>query len=222
MPEQPHTGISALKKRFRHADLLILRAVRKQRARAAMSQKGDVWGKFITDADVEELLVQHGEFGPIGFTDDLDVLIAQSRHALISHRTDALGLMAEVYGLHAIDLQLFLLALISELSSGYSRVFAYINDSVYQSYLSVDTAARLLTDHGESRLAVLQRLVYSKPLLHNELIDIVQVTYEYRGFAAQGIFVNPAVLQAILDTGLDDPVAFLSWLRERPDREGHG
>ena len=49
-----------LARRLRRTDLLMLRAVRRQRERPAMRAKGQFWGSVITDDEVDELLLKHG------------------------------------------------------------------------------------------------------------------------------------------------------------------
>ncbi len=47
---------SDLARRLRRTDLLLLRAVRRQRARPAMRAKGQFWGSVITDDEVDAFL----------------------------------------------------------------------------------------------------------------------------------------------------------------------
>ena len=58
---QETTTFSDLARRLRRTDLLLLRAVRRQRARPAMRAKGQFWGSVITDDEVDALLRAHGE-----------------------------------------------------------------------------------------------------------------------------------------------------------------
>ena len=55
------TVYEELARRLRRTDLLLLRAVRRQRSRPAMRAKGQFWGSVITDDEVDALLKAHGE-----------------------------------------------------------------------------------------------------------------------------------------------------------------
>jgi 5'-3' exonuclease len=72
------TIFDELARRLRRTDLLLLRAVRRQRARPAMRAKGQFWGSVITDDEVDELLRQHGEIDWDVRPDGLDDAIAAS------------------------------------------------------------------------------------------------------------------------------------------------
>ena len=72
------TIFSDLARRLRRTDLLLLRAVRRQRARPAMRAKGQFWGSVITDDEVDALLRLHGEIDYPAESDGLDDAIAAS------------------------------------------------------------------------------------------------------------------------------------------------
>ena len=55
------TVFEELARRLRRTDLLLLRAVRRQRARPAMRAKGQFWGSVITDDEVDALLQRDPE-----------------------------------------------------------------------------------------------------------------------------------------------------------------
>ena len=68
-----------LAERLRRTDLLLLRAVRRQRARPAMRAKGQFWGSVITDDEVDALLQAHGEIDlPPNVPDGLEVAVQAS------------------------------------------------------------------------------------------------------------------------------------------------
>ena len=78
------SNFSDIARRLRRTDLLLLRAVRRQRARPAMRAKGQFWGSVITDDEVDALLRAHGEIDyPVG-SDGLDDAIASSAASGIS------------------------------------------------------------------------------------------------------------------------------------------
>ena len=67
-----------LARRLRRTDLLLLRAVRRQRARPAIRAKGQFWGSVITDDEVDALLRAHGEIDYMETPDGLDDAIGSS------------------------------------------------------------------------------------------------------------------------------------------------
>jgi crotonobetainyl-CoA:carnitine CoA-transferase CaiB-like acyl-CoA transferase len=69
---------SDVARRLRRTDLLLLRAVRRQRARPAMRAKGQFWGSVITDDEVDALLRAHGEIDYPSGADGLEDAIAAS------------------------------------------------------------------------------------------------------------------------------------------------
>ena len=66
------TIFQELARRLRRTDLLLLRGVRRQRARPAIRAKGQFWGSVITDDEVDALLRSHGEIDYDISVDGLD------------------------------------------------------------------------------------------------------------------------------------------------------
>jgi hypothetical protein len=163
------TLFSDLARRLRRTDLLLLRAVRRQRARPAMRAKGQFWGSVITDDEVDALLRAHGEIDyPIG-ADGLEDAIAAST----AYRDAPGGRFArlqEAFGLDGDDLDLMLLAIAPEISAGYGKIFAYLNDNLNQAYLTVDLATRVLRQERRQRLSLQSRLLPGAPLIRNRLL----------------------------------------------------
>ncbi|MEZ4234695.1 MAG: ATP-binding protein [Myxococcota bacterium] len=163
------TLFSDLARRLRRTDLLLLRAVRRQRARPAMRAKGQFWGSVITDDEVDALLRAHGEIDyPIG-ADGLEDAIAAST----AYRDAPGGRFARLqsaFGLDGDDLDLMLLAIAPEISAGYGKIFAYLNDNLNQAYLTVDLATRVLRQERRQRLALQSRLLPGASLVRNRLL----------------------------------------------------
>ena len=72
------TIFAELARKLRRTDLLLLRAVRRQRARPAIRAKGQFWGSVITDDEVDALLRSHGEIDYETEIDGLEDAIAAS------------------------------------------------------------------------------------------------------------------------------------------------
>jgi AAA+ superfamily predicted ATPase len=163
------TIFSDIARRLRRTDLLLLRAVRRQRARPAMRAKGQFWGSVITDDEVDELLRAHGEIDyPVG-VDGLDDAIAAST----AYRDAPGGRFAgfrDAFGLDSDEVDLMLLSLAPEISAGYGKIFAYLNDNLNQAYLTVDLATRILRQERRQRLALQSRLLPGSPLITNRLL----------------------------------------------------
>ncbi|NOY25507.1 MAG: ATP-binding protein [Oligoflexia bacterium] len=163
------TVFEELARRLRRTDLLLLRAVRRQRARPAMRAKGQFWGSVITDDEVDALLRAHGE---IDWPDQPDAL-ADAVAASAALRDDPTGRVARLrraFNFDGDDMDLLLLSLAPEISNGYARIFGYLNDNLNQAYLTVDLATRVLRTHRTERLALQARLMGSAPLVKNRLV----------------------------------------------------
>ena len=72
---------SDLTRRLRRTDLILLRAVRRQRSRPAVRAKGQFWGSVVTDDEVDALLRAHGEIDyPPGVDGLADALAASTAY----------------------------------------------------------------------------------------------------------------------------------------------
>lgn len=160
---------SDIARRLRRTDLLLLRAVRRQRARPAMRAKGQFWGSVITDDEVDALLRAHGEIDYPAGADGLDDAIAAST-AYRDAPGGKFGQLRESFHLDGDDMDLILLSLAPEISAGYGKIFAYLNDNLNQAYLTVDLATRVLRQERRQRLALQSRLLPGSPLIRNRLL----------------------------------------------------
>ena len=94
---------------------------------------------------------------PVG-SDGLDDAIAASAayrdapHPRFDHPRQAFGLDGD-------DTDLILLALAPEISAGYEKIFAYLNDNLNHAYLTVDLATRILRQERRQRLSLQSRLL---------------------------------------------------------------
>ncbi|MCB9763994.1 MAG: ATP-binding protein [Alphaproteobacteria bacterium] len=163
------TVYEELARRLRRTDLLLLRAVRRQRARPAMRAKGQFWGSVITDDEVDALLRAHGEIDYPATNDGLDGAI-RSSEALRDAPGGRFPRLREAFTLGGDDADLVLLALAPEISAGYAKIFAYLNDNLNQGFLTVDLATRVLRTERRARLALQARLMHGSPLVKNRLL----------------------------------------------------
>lgn len=158
-----------LARRLRRIDLLLLRAVRRQRARPAMRAKGQFWGSVITDDEVDALLRAHGEIDYTHTPDGLDDAIHASE-ALRNDHNGRIGRLKKAFDLDGDDTDLVLLSLAPEISAGYGKIFAYLNDNLNQAFLTVDLATRVLRTERTQRLGLQARLMSGSPLIKNRLL----------------------------------------------------
>ncbi len=163
------TIFEELAKRLRRTDLLLLRAVRRQRARPAMRAKGQFWGSVITDDEVDALLRAHGEIDHPEGVDGLEEAINASA-ALRDDTSGRFGRLRAAMDLDGDDADLVLLSIAPEISAGYGKIFAYLNDNLNQAYLTVDLATRVLRAGRTERLALQSRLMKNAPLIQNRLL----------------------------------------------------
>ncbi len=135
-----------------------------------MRAKGQFWGSVITDDEVDALLRSHGEIDyPVG-ADGLDDVIATST----AYRDDEEGgrfpVLRQRFGLDADAADLVLLSLAPEISAGYGKIFAYLNDNLNLPYLTVDLATRVLRKERQQRLMLQRQLLPGAPLIRNRLL----------------------------------------------------
>ncbi len=158
-----------LARRLRRTDLLLLRAVRRQRSRPAMRAKGQFWGSVITDDEVDALLRAHGEIDYPAGPDGLEEAVLASA-ALRDAPGGRFAQFRDAFDLDGDDADLTLLALAPEISAGYGKIFAYLNDNLNQAYLTVDMATRVLRAGRRERLALQSRLLPGGALIRNRLL----------------------------------------------------
>ena len=183
--------------RLRRTDLLLLRAVRRQRARPSMREKGGFWGSMVTDNEVDSLLQHHGEYDTPLEADGLDAAI----HATQNLRDKTGGRFAQLRercDLDADDADLILLALAPEISSGYGKIFSYLNDNLNQAYLTTDLASRVLRASRTERLALTSRLMGSAPLVKNRLL-VLSPDEGVEAFSSRRVSVSPRLLRWLIE-----------------------
>ncbi|MCO4748098.1 MAG: hypothetical protein KC912_25110, partial [Proteobacteria bacterium] len=187
---------SDLARRLRRTDLLLLRAVRRQRARPAMRAKGQFWGSVITDDEVDSLLRAHGEIDYVVGADGLEDAIAASA-AYRDAPGGKFSRLRRAFALDGDDLDLILLSLAPEISAGYGKIFAYLNDNLNQAYLTVDLATRVLRQERRQRLALQGRLLPGAPLIQNRLL-LLNPPDGFETHTSRRVHPAPHVLRWIL------------------------
>ena len=134
-----------------------------------MRAKGQFWGSVITDDEVDALLRAHGEIDHPEGVDGLEEAINASA-ALRDDTSGRFGRLRAAMDLDGDDADLVLLSIAPEISAGYGKIFAYLNDNLNQAYLTVDLATRVLRAGRTERLALQSRLMKNAPLIQNRLL----------------------------------------------------
>ncbi len=193
-------GIDDLVRRLRRTDLLLLRAVRRQRARPAVRAKGQFWGQVITDDEVDGLLRAHGEIDWPAGSDGLDdALIAST--AWRDAAGAKIGRVREAFELDEDAIDLLLLAVAPEISTGYARIFAYLNDNLNQAFLTVDLATRVLRQDRRQRLALAATLLPTAPLVARRLLNLHPAD-GVEPLASRRLYVAPRFVHWLLGEAL--------------------
>ncbi len=185
-----------LASRLRYTDLLLLRAVRRQRARPAIRAKGQFWGQVITDDEVDGLLRAHGEFDSPAEEDGLDLAL-ESSVRLRDAPGGRFGQLRAAFDLDGDDIDLLLLSIAPEIAAGYGRIFGYLNDELARPYLTVDLATRILRTGRTARLDLLNRLLPGSALLRNRLL-LLHPSEGVEVHAARRLFPAPRLLRWLL------------------------
>lgn len=183
--------------RLYRADILLLRAVRRQRERPSVREKGQFWGSVITDNEVDEFLEEHGEAYYPPMAEDFEDAVRQSeeRRDQSGGRFDRLR---RAFDLDDDEADLLLLAIAPEVSAGYARIYAYLNDNLNQPWLTVDLATRILKTRRSERMALFARLLPSSNLFKFRVIQYgTPEGFEPHG--ARRLALAPRVLRWLLD-----------------------
>ena len=135
-----------------------------------MRAKGQFWGSVITDDEVDALLQAHGEIDlPLATPDGLENAVVASA-ALRDDPRGRFARLRKAFHLDGDDADLLLLSMAPEISAGYGRIFAYLNDNLNQAFLTVDLATRILRTHRTERLGLQARMMSGAPLIRNRLL----------------------------------------------------
>jgi len=134
-----------------------------------MRAKGQFWGSVITDDEVDALLRAHGEIDYPEGSDGLDEAVGTSA-TMRDDPSGRFGRLRAAMDLDGDDADLILLSIAPEISAGYGKIFAYLNDNLNQAYLTVDLATRILRSGRTERLSLQSRLMKNAPLIQNRLL----------------------------------------------------
>lgn len=183
--------------RLRRTELLLLRAVRRQRERPEMREKGGFWGSNVTDDEVDALLMEHGEYEAPRGVDGMAPAIAATTQ-LRDAKGGRFGHLREVFRLSGDDADLLLLAIAPEISAGYAKIFSYLHDNLAQGYLTVDAASRILRDGRTERIALTARLMRSAPLVKNRLV-LLTPEEGVEAFSSRRVAIAPRLLRWLIE-----------------------
>jgi len=194
-----------LRRRLRRLDLLLLRAVRRMRLRPQSTARGEHWGALITDDDVDDLLREAGELPARSLPGESERRLAQAVDNAAALR-DAPGPMMDAlrsrHGLEGVDVDILLLALAPDVSEGYGRILAFLNDYAVMPWATVDLAARVLETRRPGRIAVLERFLPESPLIRGGLLTLHPLDPHVQPYAWRRVQVARELAAELL--GLDE------------------
>ncbi len=164
-----------------------------------MRAKGQFWGSVITDDEVDSLLRAHGEIDYPGGPDGLEEAVVASS-ALRDGPGGRFEQFRNAFQLDGDDADLVLLALAPEISAGYGKIFAYLNDNLNQAYLTVDMATRVLRPGRRERLALQARLLPGGSLIRNRLL-LLNPPDGFETHTSRRLHPSPRLVRWFLEAG---------------------
>lgn len=183
--------------RLRRTDLLLLRAVRRQRSRPAVRDKGQFWGSVITDDEVDALLRAQGEAQYPAGSDGLDDALAAAA-GLRDRAGGRFDRLRRAFEMDGDEADLILLAIAPEISAGYARIYAYLNDNLNQAYLTIDLATRILRTARTERLEQISRLLPTGTLMRYRMLQF-GTPEGFEPHSARRLSLAPRVLRWMLE-----------------------
>ena len=204
---------------------LLIRA-QAQRARQTHAVDADFLGLYISEQEVDALLV--GSAGmprwaaaplPSEISSTLERLEqdigGRKAASNVELRLDGL---ARCFGLTPFDVDVLLVALAPEIDVRYERLFGYLHDDVTRRRPSVDLALNLLCARFEDKLAARARFAPGAPLLRCRLIELFDdPSRPQPSLLGRQIRIDPRVVSHLF--GVDDlDVRLSSWARCRDPR----
>jgi AAA+ superfamily predicted ATPase len=170
---------------FAALDRLLALAVERQARRLGPASLLDPWrGMHLGIEDVRAVLAQspHAALAERGGAAELLDALAR--------RNAALGRMADLLALSAVDLAIVVLVLAPDLDLRYERIYAYLQDDVTRKRPSIDLIANLLCAGVEERVALLARFDPAAALMRCGVLEL-------RDPAATPLLAAPLALDAL-------------------------
>ena len=204
-----------------HVELLIFAEQDRLESRARVSSPDSVWGAFLGDAEVDQLVQEPsaaGSSGPLAET-ALALLeaIKESRSRLATALAAGLEAAANgeavgpllrlirAFGLDSVDVELLLLTLAPDINARYQRVFGLLRDDFTATWLSPALAAQILSADREQRLRLGARFAPDAPLVRFGLIRFDRSRSVQGARTARPIEVAPRIARWILHAESLDP-----------------
>jgi len=163
--EAPLAQLNAVLERL---DRILGRAVERTANSLSPGAAADPFrGLYITDQDANRLLSWSRSSPLLGVAGDEPPL------SRLLHPESLLATLARTHGLSNFDLEVVVIALVTEIDLAYGRLFAFLQDDVSRRRPSVDLALNLLCPTAEAKLARRQHFASDAPLLQRDLIELV-------------------------------------------------
>jgi hypothetical protein len=166
---------------FRRLEILLEQAVVEFRAGRNGNNSTEFRGLFISDKEIDELMIPAGETGSEARIQVQSTLserrseiherVMESRQAGITLR---LPHLSAVFGLSPIEAEMVVLALAPEFDLRYQKLYAYLQDDVSRRRPSVDLALRLLCFTPFERAVARDLFAESSPLVAQALLALIE------------------------------------------------
>lgn len=164
----PVDPVEAVRRRLRRVDALLRRARARQQQRESIQEKGQHWGTFVTDAEVDELLSE-SRGGAVSEAPGTAPPPAETEQ-LGDYGTDRLGVVMRVFALGPEEQDILVLAVAAEVDATYAKVFAFLNDDLARPWLTASLACTLVAPPGAQRRLVPWHLRSDRPLIRHRLV----------------------------------------------------
>jgi SpoVK/Ycf46/Vps4 family AAA+-type ATPase len=187
---------------LRRIDMLIQSRVLKMKMNAGGAQN-EFSGLYITEAEIDTILSEEPAFESQPDKDapqirslldslaDLEERISQRKAVSCSGDIDLrLMRLQDLFRLSSFELDVLLIALVSEFDLRYERLFAYMQDDITKKRPSVDLILNLLCSSLDARLAARRYFSEERPLLRYHLLLL----------SDDGAHPNPSLLGKNLKT----------------------
>ena len=199
---------SYLRAELQRLDYLLHRQILRLRAMYGLSLD-EFRGLYISDEQVDQLIVNSSTDGTIASPDDLWEAAEKIRldsFASLDAGNPWLHLARE-FELSSFEVDVLLLAMAPEVDLKYETIYAYLNNDVSRKWPTCDLALRLFSNHPSERLKLRRHLLPGATLFSGGLLHTVQTSAERPSSLQSGFLITPAVSQCLLGLEPQPPVS---------------
>ncbi len=206
-----HSSIEHILAQLEYVDILIEAQVR--RARQAQKQD-DLQGLYISEQEVDLLMAQpmgmpHWAAVPFASAaPDVSAALehlgrqieARKAESLRQHIPLRLPVLAERFELSALDIDVLLICLATELDLRYERLYAYLQDDVSKKRPTVDLALNLSCPSFAEKLLARSHFSADAPLLRHQLLSLLEdAAYPKSPLLSRYLKLDERIVNYLLD-----------------------